>query len=261
MADVTRVTTVYTSNPQPAQYVSQPVQISTVREHTTFLAENVTACKQNGGFQAILGIFCIIFGIVSICLDCYYSDIATAIWVGFWFMVAGGSGRKVAIYRGVMAQRSLSRFMWMSTVAIVLAIMLCILMCVAISYEDSYNYDTYRLYKQRVAMESVILSLSFLEILAAGRGMGISQKTLREARRQTTVITQPGTVTVPVPNGPGYPNNVGGTYAYQTDYGGSAVHPPPPPPQYGFVHPQQPGPPTTPQPPGYGTIDSKPPTY
>lgn len=254
----TTYTTVYTSNiaaPQPAPYtvVSQPVEITTVQQQTTFSDQDREACKKNGGFQILMGLLCMVFGTVSICIHTYFGDVATPFWTGCWFIIAGSCGTRVAYYQGYMAEKSLQRFMSLSGVAIVFAITLLIMMSIAIAneYEYSYGYS----YASRVGIDATLLTISVLELLAAFKGMGIAQKTVRGAQRNTTTTTRSAVATGVAPVTTGYPP-VPVANPYPPAYGPSQGFQQPPP-QYGYP-PQQAAPPAQA---GYGSMDGKPPAY
>lgn len=50
----------------------------------TFQPKDIRACLMNGMAQLIIGCLCVIFGIVQICITCYYGEEAVPIWCGFW---------------------------------------------------------------------------------------------------------------------------------------------------------------------------------
>ncbi|PIK42645.1 hypothetical protein BSL78_20497 [Apostichopus japonicus] len=240
------VTTVYNT---PYPVANQAVQVR--RVEITFNAADVTACKLNGFFQVAVGILCLIFGIVAICIECYYGEEAVALWCGIWFIFAGFCGMSVGRYQGYMAQKSLMRYMWLSSISTSFAIVLIVFMSMSVAWEpyiiSPYYYVPPR--RTRLAIDATILTLACLEFLAALHGSCIARKTSNRADRKTTVSTQPGVTAVPAINGyPAAQTNVAFS-AYPPSYDQSQAYPPVPPQgysqqQYGFAQPQ-PGPATT----------------
>lgn len=249
----TTVTTVYTTSPQAGTY---PVVSRSVQQYEiTFQPKDIRACLMNGMAQLIIGCLCVIFGIVQICITCYYGEEAVPIWCGFWFILSGLCGISVGRYVGFMAQKSVTRFTWLSSLASSFAITLLVFMSIAVSREPYYidPYDLVPNRRTRVAIDGVVVALACLEFLLSIHGACMARRTWGQADRKPVATGQAGMTTVPA----AYPAATG-TAAYP-QYGNGVAYPPPQT-QYGFANVQSyPGSETAP-PPSY-TYSQPPPSY
>lgn len=58
--------------------------MNTIHQQPVDPNTDVAGCRRSGGFQIVVGLLTLIFGIVSVCIDCEYSYFGTAIWGGVW---------------------------------------------------------------------------------------------------------------------------------------------------------------------------------
>ncbi|WP_411026970.1 hypothetical protein, partial [Salmonella sp. s55044] len=86
----------------------------------------------------------------------------------------------------------------MSTVATCFSVTILVFMSLAIANEQYYATYTRFNRTQRVAIDSVLLALSCLEILFALQGAAYAKKTLLGGTTQTTVTNQQSIASVPV---------------------------------------------------------------
>ncbi|XP_071855022.1 uncharacterized protein [Apostichopus japonicus] len=243
---------VYPQMGTPQAQVQPPV-MNTIHQQPVDPNTDVAGCRRSGGFQIVVGLLTLIFGIVSVCIDCEYSYFGTAIWGGVWFLVCGFIGASAYRASGSSAHCQLTGYLVLCIFSIIYALDLVVTMSVAISVEGpAYSFNQHSYYvtssqAARIAIDSILLTLGVLEVCGACYGVGVASKTSCGSRQQTVVTTQPvvyTTTTTGPGYGPGYGTGYGQGY-YGTPSATVAVTTqyayPSPNPHPGSAMPQQAG--------------------
>ncbi|PIK42646.1 hypothetical protein BSL78_20498 [Apostichopus japonicus] len=167
--------------------------MNTIHQQPVDPNTDVAGCRRSGGFQIVVGLLTLIFGIVSVCIDCEYSYFGTAIWGGVWFLVCGFIGASAYRASGSSAHCQLTGYLVLCIFSIIYALDLVVTMSVAISVEGpaySFNQHSYLVTSSRaarIAIDSILLTLGVLEVCGACYGVAVASKTSCGSRQQTVV--------------------------------------------------------------------------